>query len=146
MSRHGQRVSVFYKGYLEDGTMFDRCDEGKPFSFVVGTSSVMPGFEKAVCALRVGETAKVSIPPEDAYGPYQPDAVQKFPLYLFGEDSDFPVGKMISLTSPKTNRPAIVKVLKVEDGIVYLDFNHTLAGRELSYEITLVSAEGDELC
>ncbi len=50
---------------------------------------------------------------------------------------------MISLTSPKTQRPAIVKVLGVEDGIVSLDFNHALAGKTLIYEIRLLDVEGE---
>lgn len=142
MNRHGQRVTVCYRGYLEDGTLFDECSQDDPFTFVVGTSSVIPGFEKALNNMEVGETQRVVIPPEEAYGTYQEDAVQQFPQYMFDKDQDLPEGKMIRLTSPKTERPAIVKVLGVEDGIVSLDFNHALADKTLEYEITLLDAKG----
>ena len=48
MKRNGQKVKVAYKGYLEDGTLFDECKPEEAFTFVMGTSSVIPGFEKAV--------------------------------------------------------------------------------------------------
>ena len=127
----------------EEASVFDECKPEEAFTFVMGTSSVIPGFEKAVGAMEVGDTITVTIPPEDAYGFYQEDAVQRIPAYVFGGGREFPVGEMISLTSPKTQRPAIVKVLGVEDGIVSLDFNHALAGKTLIYEIELLSVEGE---
>lgn len=143
MKRNGQKVKVAYKGYLEDGTLFDECKPEEAFTFVMGTSSVIPGFEKAVGSMEVGDTITVDIPPEEAYGFYQEDAIQRIPTYFFGNKREIPVGEMISLTSPKTQRPAIVKVLGVEDGIVSLDFNHELAGKTLIYEIRLLDVEGE---
>lgn len=82
VSSAGDRVSVFYVGKLDDGTLFDTNDESAakaagvynpqkqyaPFEFTIGAGQVIAGFDKAVTGMKVGETKKVRIPPEEAYG------------------------------------------------------------------------------
>ncbi|HQP51835.1 MAG TPA: FKBP-type peptidyl-prolyl cis-trans isomerase, partial [Syntrophorhabdaceae bacterium] len=69
------RVRVHYSGTFGDGTMFDSSLEREPFEFVIGQGMVIPGFEKGIVGMSVGETKKVSIACEDAYGPYKEDLV-----------------------------------------------------------------------
>lgn len=78
----GDKVSVFYVGKLDDGTVFDTNDESAAkaagiynpqrqyisFEFTIGAGQVIAGFDKAVTGMKVGETKKVKIPPEEAYG------------------------------------------------------------------------------
>jgi FKBP-type peptidyl-prolyl cis-trans isomerase len=59
---------VHYTGKLLDGSTFDSSYDRKPFQFTVGTSQVIPGWEKAVKSMKVGQTAFIMIPPELAYG------------------------------------------------------------------------------
>jgi len=82
----GQKVSVRYKGWLQDGTVFeDGMERGKPFRFVTGKQQVIPGFERAVLALAPGEGAYVVIPPALAYrgnaiGTIPPYAVLRYQI------------------------------------------------------------------
>jgi len=62
----GDRVTVHYHGWLEDGTVFDSSDE--PFSFRLGAGDVIPGWELGVVGMRVGEIRRLWIPAELAYG------------------------------------------------------------------------------
>ena len=64
----GDKVSVHYTGTLEDGSQFDSSVGKQPLQFTIGSGMVIAGFDQAVRGLAVGESRRVVIPPEDAYG------------------------------------------------------------------------------
>lgn len=65
----GQTVEVNYTGWLQDGTKFDSSVErGQPFSFVLGTGNVIPGWDEGVATMKVGGKRQLVIPPDLAYG------------------------------------------------------------------------------
>jgi|SRR3989338_1012865 len=71
----GNTVSVNYTGRLADGTVFDSNVDPKfghvtPFEFVLGSGQVIPGWEKGLLGMKVGEKKTLEIPPEDAYGEF----------------------------------------------------------------------------
>lgn len=89
----GQTVEVFYVGKLEDGTVFDSSvdpSQGRnvPFTFVLGSGQVIPGWEEGIDSMEVGEARTLIIPPELAYGStgvngaIPPDATLTFDVVL----------------------------------------------------------------
>ncbi len=64
----GRQVTVKYKGYLLDGTVFDNSDMHGPIEFSVGSGQIIPGFDKMVMDMKVGEKRTIVIPPALAYG------------------------------------------------------------------------------
>lgn len=86
----GQTVSVHYAGTLTDGSKFDSSvDRGQPFEFVIGMGQVIQGWDEGIAQLKVGEKAKLTIPPEKAYGssgtgPIPPNATLIFEVELLG--------------------------------------------------------------
>ena len=65
----GDTVTVHYTGWLTDGTKFDSSvDRDDPFAFVLGAGQVIRGWDEGVATLKIGDKARLTIPPEMAYG------------------------------------------------------------------------------
>lgn len=133
----GQTVKVDFVGKLANGAEFSNSHlVGEPLEFTVGSSGMLPAFERIVCSLDVGEETRVRIPCEEAYGTYDESLIERVPMTLFPNSHDLPVGKFIVVETPEESIRA--RVLDVKEGWVYLDRNHELAGEDLIFEIKLV--------
>src|SRR5215213_9868057 len=65
----GDRVTVHYTGWLQNGTKFDSSvDRGQPFVFTIGRGQVIRGWDEGVATMHVGDKARLTIPPEMGYG------------------------------------------------------------------------------
>ena len=72
-AKAGDLVSVNYTGKLADGTVFDsnvdpKFNHVQPFQFTLGAGQVIPGWDKGLVGMKVGDKKILVIPPEDAYG------------------------------------------------------------------------------
>lgn len=134
----GDVVTVHYRGTLADGSQFDSSEGREPLLFTLGAGDVIPGFETAVLGLEPGDKATVVIPPEEAYGPRYDEAVQIVPIDAFGEGAP-EVGAVITVIADDDSRMSATVTAISEDMMdVTVDFNHPLAGEELTFEIELV--------
>lgn len=140
MVETGERVRVRYTGILDDETMFDSSAlRGEPFCFVVGAKTMLPAFEQAVSEMEIGEVRTVRIPADKAYGAYDGSLIEAIPEQSVPDAEGLPVGGYIVVSTAAGS--ARVKVAKRENGFVYLDCNHELAGKDLTFCIELVAVE-----
>ena len=135
------QVSVHYRGTLDDGTQFDcSYDRNEPITFVEGAHQVIPGFEKTVAEMQPGDKKTARFEPKDAYGERDERLVQAIPCESVPNYEQLPVGQTVYFRNP-AGYPMPALVENIEDGKVYLDFNHNLAGKALTFELELVSRE-----
>ena len=137
----GKKVSVHYKGTLDDGSQFDSSyDRGQTLDFICGTGMMIAGFDKAVVEMEVGQTVNIHLEPEEAYGVR--DAANIFTLNIseLPGSENLSVGQQVFLQDPMGRAfPVVVK--DKDDQTITLDANHELAGKALNFEINLVSIE-----
>ncbi|HLF18675.1 MAG TPA: peptidylprolyl isomerase [Candidatus Omnitrophota bacterium] len=113
--------------------------EGKsPIEYIHGEGKIIPGLEKALEGMKVGEEKKVTVAPEEAYGPVIEEAVKDIPKTNFPADFAYEVGMVIELQDPEGNAyPGIVQEIKEE--AVVVNFNHPLAGQTLNFDVKIAS-------
>ena len=135
----GNTVSVHYTGTFEDGTVFDTShNRGEPITFQVGNGQLIAGFDQALPGMAVGEVKKVSLSPEEGYGPRIDEAVQEVPKTAFPSDFDFQEGRTVAGVNPDGSSFQAV-VGAVSEDTVEVDMNHPMAGKSLNFEIELVN-------
>lgn len=137
VAKSGDKVKVHYHGTLSDDSVFDSSREREPLEFVLGSGSVIPGFDAGVTGLKVGEIKKVNIPCADAYGEYSEKMIIDFDKAQFPEGVEPQIGQQLQMMT-ETGQPVMVTVKAVEEEIVKLDANHMLAGKDLNFELELV--------
>jgi FKBP-type peptidyl-prolyl cis-trans isomerase 2 len=136
-AKNGDKVRVHYTGKFDNGEVFDSSRERQPLEFELGKSQVIPGFEKAIEGLEVGQKKEFSLPPEEAYGTVRKELISVFPKKDFPENINLEVGRQLQVPQPD-GRKLNVMITKIENEEVTLDANHPLAGKTLNFDIELV--------
>ena len=142
-AKEGDTLSIYYTGTLEDGTVFDSNVGGQPFSVVLGAHRVVPGFENALYGMKVKETKIVTLQPEDAY-PYNPNDVISVEIEVILESLDSVPNVGDELYTSNGIQPIKGVVLEVTDTHVIIDFNRDVAGKVLTFEITVDAIQKGE--
>ena len=136
--KNGDKVSIHYRGTLDDGTEFDNSyDRGETLTFEVGVGQMIKGFDPGVVGMTVGETKTIKITADEAYGQRQPEAVQSIPKTSFPENFQFIIGQQVQGTGPNGENISAV-LISEEEETATLDFNHPLAGKNLNFSVELV--------
>lgn len=134
-------VAIHYTGKLENGDVFDSSVNAEPLEFKVGEGKVIPGFEKEVIGMEVNETKSFTIPTEEAYGDRRNDLIQKVEKSMLPEDLKPELGMTLMSESPEGHQ-MMLKVTEIDDETITVDANHPLAGKDLSFDITVIDIKG----
>jgi peptidylprolyl isomerase len=136
-AQSGHTVRIHYTGTLSDGTQFDSSAGRDPLEFALGGGMVIPGFEKAVEGMSVGESKSVTIAPEDAYGPRHEQLIQEVPKSALPEEVTPEIGMQLQGRGPD-GQVMNLQVKEITDDSITVDANHPLAGEALNFDIELV--------
>ena len=127
-AKKGDVVRVHYTGRLSSGEQFDSSAGREPLEFTVGAGQMIRGFDAGVEGMSIGEKKIINIAFQDGYGPRNEEAVIEFPMEP---------GMQLTLQNQQ-GHPVPVVVSEVREDIVVLDANHSLAGKDLVFDVELV--------
>jgi len=137
-AKKGDQVAVHYTGRLTDGTVFDSSEGREPLAFELGAGMMIKGFDAAVDGMEIGDKVTAEIPAAEAYGEANPELIFDIPKTNFPPDLNPQPGQQLAMSQPN-GQQVPVKVKEVKDDIVVIDANHDLAGKDLVFDIELVS-------
>ena len=138
----GDTVHIHYTGTLRDGTTFDSSEGRDPLQFEVGSGQIIPGLDKAIPGMEVGDKKTVNVPCDEAYGPVDPQMRQAVPREGIPDDIPLDLGTRLQMQTQQ-GQVTPVTVVEVTDEQVTLDANHPLAGRDLVFDFEVVSVESE---
>ena len=142
--KKGDMVKVHYTGKLASGEQFDSSLDREPLEFEVGAGMMIPGFDKGVEGMAVGDKKVISVTPEDGYGEWDEQNVIPFPKENVPADMVLEPGQQLTLQNDQ-GQPLQVVVAEVREDIIVLDANHFLAGKELVFDVEIVGHEPKSL-
>ena len=111
---------------------------GTPLEFIIGKGQIIPGLENALVGMSQGESGDIMVSAADAYGDVNPEAIQTLPIEQF-EGVDLVEG-MTLYGQGQDGQTVQVIVKSFDDKEVNVDFNHPLAGKDLMFSVTVLSA------
>jgi len=111
---------------------------GDPLEFIIGKGQIIPGLENALVGMAQGESGDIMVTAADAYGDVNPEAMQTLPIEQF-EGVDLVEG-MTLYGQGQDGQTVQVTVKSFDDKEVNVDFNHPLAGKDLMFSVTVLSA------
>ncbi|MDO6424680.1 FKBP-type peptidyl-prolyl cis-trans isomerase [Saccharophagus degradans] len=133
-------VTLHFALTLEDGAVVDSNFESKPATFVVGDGKLLPGFEQAIFGLIAGDKKAMQIPPEQGFGQPNPNNIQEVKRKVFAADMELAQGLVVSFADANGGEmPGVIA--EIGEDIVKVDFNHPLAGREITFEVEIISVK-----
>jgi len=136
--RIGQQstVTLHFALKLESGDVVDSNFDKEPATFTVGDGNLLPGFEQALFGFKAGDKRSIVIPPERGFGRPNEQNVQVMPRKNFTE-LELEYGVMVIFRDAAGGEiPGVVKAF--DDKEVTVDFNHPLAGRDITFEVEIV--------
>ena len=136
IARKGNKVRVHYTGTLKDGEIFDSSSGREPLEFVVGSGQMIPGFDRGVEGMSVGEERTVTLPPPEAYGERDEGRVFRVGRKSLPDGYEPSLGDALLMSGGGSSMK--VTVCGIDEDHVFLDGNHPLAGKELIFLIRLV--------
>ncbi len=135
--KEGDTIKIHYTAKLKDGDVFESSRGHVPFQFKVGEGSVIPGLEKAVIGMKVGETKTVEVSPEDGFGPRHEELVFRVDKKSIPQDIDPFIGQNLQMQHPDGGIVNLT-VTDINEDTVTLDANHPLAGNMIIFDLELV--------
>ncbi len=137
-AKKGDAVKVHYTGRLEDGSVFDSSQSREPLGFTLGDGNMIKGFDAAVYGMVIGDKKTVTIPAVEAYGERRDDMIIEVPRSQVPANIQPEIGLQLVLQGGG-GKPMPVTVLDLTDAKIVLDANHDLAGKDLIFDIELMT-------
>jgi FKBP-type peptidyl-prolyl cis-trans isomerase SlpA len=137
----GSHITLHYRLSLADGAEVMNTFADQPATLLLGAGQLAPPLENVLLGLKVGHHSTFQLAPGQAFGPRNPDLIQRVSLAALRENSmigeHFSPGDLIEFNAPRGGRYAGV-LKEVGETSTLFDFNHPLAGAALAFEVQII--------
>ncbi len=120
-------VSIDYT-LTVDGQVVDSTEGDEPLNFLQGHQNIIPGLERELVGMKIGDSKKVVVTPAEAYGEIDPDNIIDVPRSEFPEEIPLEPGTELEVKNAD-GEVLSATINQVDNDTVKLDFNHPWRGR-----------------
>ncbi|MDR1123241.1 MAG: peptidylprolyl isomerase [Elusimicrobiota bacterium] len=138
MIKDGSKVAIDYT-LLIDGDVADSSKGRGPLEYTHGAGQIITGLEKALAGLKAGDKKSVDVTAGEAYGAINPAARRVVPRLQVQNSGKLRVGDVVGASSEGHHFRATIS--RIDDNEVELDFNHPLAGKNLHFDVEIISVK-----
>lgn len=132
-----QRVIGFhYTVRDENGEELDSSLGDEPLYILEGARQIVPGLEREVALMKVGDRKTVAVTAAEAYGDHDPSLVLRVEKSKFPDGTELDVGDQFAIDDDEES--PVFTVVSVEPETYTVDGNHPLAGRDLVFDVEVV--------
>jgi FKBP-type peptidyl-prolyl cis-trans isomerase SlyD len=137
--KDGTVVSLQYTLSGEDGKTIESNKGKEPLKYTQGSRQIVPGLEKGLAGMKMGEEKRVKVTPEEGYGPVDPKGFQEFPKEKIPSEG-LKVGSVLMARGPQ-GQQVPVRVHEIKEKTVVLDLNHPMAGKTLVFDVKVLDIQ-----
>jgi FKBP-type peptidyl-prolyl cis-trans isomerase SlpA len=136
----GTQITLHFSLKLASGELIDSTFDKEPAMFVVGDGQLLPGFEEQLIGLQAGAEKSFEILPEKGFGMPNPNNRQVMSVDMFSPDMELSEGLVVSFADAnKQELPGVIA--SIDEGKVEVDFNHPLAGKDLVFDVKILTVD-----
>ncbi|MEY3790981.1 MAG: FKBP-type peptidyl-prolyl cis-trans isomerase SlpA [Pseudomonadota bacterium] len=141
MITEGSFLTLHYRLSSQQGESIVSTFEENPATLQIGLGQLAPFLEQCLIGLSEGTHRTFDLPPDQAFGPRNPDLLQRVSLATLRENSDtdenYAVGDLVDFAAPGGGRFAgVLREMGEHDAL--FDFNHPLAGQHVKFEVRII--------
>jgi FKBP-type peptidyl-prolyl cis-trans isomerase SlyD len=130
-------VTLHYRLFLEDGTLVEESTPDDPLVYLHGHDNIIPGLERELTGLAVGDRKTIVVEPDDAYGRFDPEAFDTLDRAELPAEIK-PEVDMLLTFEDENGHLFDARIAEIDDKTITFDLNHPLAGKQLRFEVTVV--------
>ena len=138
MIKKDSKVAIDYT-LTVDGKIADTSKGRAPLEYTQGAGQIIIGLERALEGKKEGEVISVDIPAKDAYGEINKEAFRRVPKTAIQNIEQMKVGDLVGASA--NGHTFRAQIAEITDTEVVLNFNHPLAGKELHFDVKVVSVK-----
>ena len=131
-------VTMTYTLTNAEGQVLDQADASHPFVYMQGAHNIIPGLEQALAGKQAGDSAVVTVQPEDAYGEYNEQLTQQVPRQMFGNVPEDQLVVGAQFQAQTNGGVEIITIADVDGDMITIDANHPLAGETLTFDVKIL--------
>jgi FKBP-type peptidyl-prolyl cis-trans isomerase SlyD len=129
-------VELTYELTDSDGKLIERTED--PIEYLHGGyDGIFPLVERALAGKSAGDSCRVRLEPDDAFGEYDAELMHLEPRNKF--PADVAIGMRFEGRGVESGTKLVYTVTDVADDKVVVDGNHPLAGRTLQFTCTVTA-------
>ena len=129
-------VTLHYRIAMENGQPLISTFEGTPATLQLGAGELLPNLEQLLAGLEVGKHELFTLPPNQAFGPHNPELVERVKREHMPEEDIAPMTIMEFAAPDGSRYSGLVREISEESALV--DFNHPLAGKTIRFEVEVI--------